>query len=61
MDLIAKPVDLWRHLQVGAGLELRLKSGRAGRDTDVEAALRRALAVPGAATSLEDWLAADAA
>lgn len=61
MDLIAKPVDLWRHLQVGAGLELRLKSGRAGRDADVEAALRRALAVPVAATSLEDWLAADAA
>ena len=61
MDLIAKPMDLWRHLQVSAGLELRLKSGRAGRDADVEAALRSALAVPKAASSLDDWLAADAA
>lgn len=60
MDLISKPIDLWRHLQVGAGLELRLKSGRAGRDADLEAALREALEVPEAASSLEDWLVVDA-
>ena len=54
MDLIAKPVDLWRRLRDSAGLELRLKSGRAGRDADIEEALRQALAVPATASSLED-------
>ena len=45
MDLIAKPVDLWRRLRDSAGLELRLKSGRAGRDADIEEALRQAFEV----------------
>ena len=44
------PAELSCHLQVGAGLEPRLKSARAGRDADVETELRRALAVPEAAS-----------
>ena len=53
--------DLWKQLSSDAGLELRLKGGGPGRDSDVEESLRTALAVPPHATSLATWLAADAA
>jgi hypothetical protein len=33
------PRDLWKQLQSGAGLELRLKSGKPGRDADLESAV----------------------
>ncbi|WP_043614342.1 hypothetical protein [Chromobacterium violaceum] len=61
MMLITSPVDLWRNLCAGAGLELRLKGGRPGRDADIEESLRLALKVPDTAASLEEWLALDAA
>jgi len=59
--MITSPVDLWCALCKSAGLELRLPSGRPGRDADVEDGLRLALGVPASAASLADWLAADAA
>lgn len=60
MTTVTSPVALWRALCSNAGLELRLKNGKPGRDADIEAALRKALAVPGTARSLDAWLAADA-
>lgn len=60
MTIITSPVELWRHLCSSAGLELRLKGGRPGRDADVEDALRSALAVPDTALSLDAWLISDA-
>src|SRR5690606_34713555 len=60
MTTVTSPVALWRTLCSNAGLELRLKNGKPGRDADIEAALRKALAVPGTARSLDAWLAADA-
>jgi len=56
---ITTPVALWRELCLSAGLELRLKGGRPGRDADIEDALRAALAAPSTAKSLEAWLASD--
>jgi hypothetical protein len=61
MTTIATPLNLWQQLRAGAGLELRLKGGRPGRDADIEDALRLALSVPPGAASLEAWLVADAA
>ncbi|MCS6500731.1 hypothetical protein NYD60_11965 [Burkholderia thailandensis] len=61
MTIIASPLDLWRRLCSSAGLELRLKGGRPGRDADVEDSLRLALAVPDTAQSLDAWLISDAA
>lgn len=60
MTIIVSPVDLWRSLCKGAGLELRLPGGRPGRDADVEESLRLALKVPDTVRSLETWLASDA-
>lgn len=57
---VASPIALWQALSLSAGLELRLPNGRPGRDVDIEAALRKALAVPRTARSLDAWLAADA-
>lgn len=61
MTTITSPLELWRRLCSSAGLELRLKRGRPGRDADVEVSLRLALGVPATARSLEAWLARDAA
>lgn len=61
MPIITSPLDLWRGLCSSAGLELRLKGGRPGRDADIEEALRSALTVPNAAQSLDAWLVSDAA
>lgn len=61
MTMITSPAGLWNQLCDSAGLELRLKSGRPGRDADVEDTVRLALAVPASAASLEAWLTADAA
>ncbi|MCU0070199.1 hypothetical protein N8H71_01280 [Pseudomonas koreensis] len=61
MTRIASAADLWESLCKSAGLELRLKGGGAGRDIDVEDAVRKALGVPVGTSSLADWLAADAA
>lgn len=60
MSMISSPVALWQCLCSSAGLELRLKGGRPGRDADVEQSLRLALMVPDTALSLEAWLIADA-
>lgn len=60
MTAIATPADLWQHLCVGAGLELRLKGGKPGRDTDIEEALRTSLNAPPSVPSLAAWLVADA-
>lgn len=60
MTTITSPLELWRRLCSSAGLELRLKRGRPGRDADVEVSLRLALGVPATARSLEAWLARDA-
>ncbi|HDY4895935.1 TPA: hypothetical protein ACPZQN_004475 [Yersinia enterocolitica] len=61
MTTIDSPLDLWRSLCSSAGLELRLKGGRLGRDADVEELLRQSLAVPETVTSLDTWLISDAA
>jgi len=61
MTTIISAVDLWRSLCSGAGLELRLKGGKPGRDADIEATLRTALEVPESAASLEAWLMRDGA
>lgn len=60
MTTINSPLELWRRLcaKEGAGLELRLKSGRPGRDADIEDTLKSALTVP-ATWTLDDWLQAD--
>ena len=58
---IASAADLWKSLCESAGLELRLKGGGPGRDTDVEDAVRQALKVPANSPSLAVWLVADAA
>lgn len=60
MTAVTSPIALWQALRLSAGLELRLPNGRPGRDADVEAVLRKALAVPGTAKSLDVWLTADA-
>jgi hypothetical protein len=61
MTIISSPVSLWHHLCSSAGLELRLKGGRPGRDADVEDSLKLSLAVPDTAQSLDAWLNSDAA
>lgn len=61
MTTITSPLELWRGLCSSAGLELKLKRGKPGRDADVEVSLRLALGVPTTARSLESWLAKDAA
>lgn len=61
MSAITTTVDLWKHLCVNAGLELRLKGGKPGRDADIEEALKKSLGVPATATSLAAWLAHDVA
>lgn len=61
MTIIESPAALWRHLCSSAGLELRLKGGGLGRDSDVEDSLRLALGVPANAKSLTEWLDFDAA
>ncbi len=58
---LSSAVALWRALCLDAGLELRLKNGRPGRDADIEVTLRKALAVPNSAISLDAWLAIDSA
>lgn len=60
MTTISSAVDLWRNLCSGAGLELRLKGGKPGRDVDVEESLRAVLGAPALAPSLEAWLMLDA-
>lgn len=60
MTTVTSPIALWQALCLSAGLELRLPNGRPGRDADIEAALRKTLAVPRTARSLDAWLAADA-
>ena len=59
--MIASPLELWRTLLVGAGLEIRRKGGLPGRDADIEDTLKAALGAPSIALPLEDWLRADAA
>ena len=61
MDVLKSPLQMWRQLQMDAGLELRRKGGIPGRDADIEEALRAALDIPTAAASLDVWLADDAA
>ena len=61
MAIISSAADLWDSLCSKAGLELRLKAGRKGRDSDVEDSLRTALGVPKSTKSLGAWLAVDAA
>ena len=60
LTAVTSPIALWQMLCLSAGLELRLQNGRLGRDADIEVALRKALAVPRTARSLDAWLAADA-
>lgn len=60
MTTIATPAGLWQHLCMSAGLELRLRGGKPGRDADIEEALRTSLNVPPSAPSLTAWLVADA-
>jgi len=59
MTTLESPVEVWRALCSGAGLELRLKNGRPGRDSDLETELRKALSVPESAKSLDEWLVID--
>lgn len=61
MEDISSPLKLWRNLCSKAGLEIRLKGGKSGRDSDVEEALKLAFAVPETVVSLEEWLIVDAA
>ncbi|CUB06492.1 hypothetical protein [Marinomonas fungiae] len=61
MSVISSAAELWASLCVKAGLEVRLKSGRKGRDYDVEGLLRAALGVPESVRSFDKWLAADSA
>lgn len=61
MTAITTTVDLWQHLCVNAGLELRLKGGKPGRDADIEEVLRISLGAPATGTSLAAWLDKDAA
>jgi hypothetical protein len=61
MAIISSAAELWSSLCSKAGLEVRLKSGRKGRDSDIEDSLRTALGVPKSAKSLGAWLAIDAA
>lgn len=57
MATISSAAELWTSLCSKTGLEISLKSGRKGRDSDVEDSLRTAFGVPKSAKSLgAGWL-----
>lgn len=56
MDSLNTPGTLWRKLQTDAGLEIRRKSGRPGRDIDLEDGVKTALGVSIGDTPLGGWL-----